>query len=397
MSRLNPDKLTVEFKNGVTSTVPIIPRRYTLTHSDITADLFLAIGPDFDYDNITNERDDVLGEWFFTEEGIRYYVYLHVSGPNGGDKDELRSEIFHRELPLALESIRFGDRKFFNTHPELDSSPIVVYFLYINPKDNKAEYWGTFADYDITRSNNSVKAHTLINNHVLIDEKMGDVNGDGIPDKVSLYGDTMQNSDFISNIIIDVKYGQSETGADIITEVSGYRPTIFLGDFTKDGTDDILFHFVTKDWKFAAGINTFGKYPFFGVFDSDRYNGKYQYLAEFIDFYKVSIGNVAENLLFYLDISHKGYDYLSSYYDEKGELMMPVSAKVSGLEALIPVIGSEQDNYYDLLAIQRVIGNNKDDTLGYIVNWLSFQGKEFESLQMQVAAPGTDFINLMNR
>ncbi len=40
MSKLNTDKLSVEFRNGVTSTEPILGRRYTLTHSDITAELF---------------------------------------------------------------------------------------------------------------------------------------------------------------------------------------------------------------------------------------------------------------------------------------------------------------------------------------------------------------------
>ena len=44
MSKLNPEKLSVEFRDGVTNTEPILGRRYTLTHSDITAELFLTIG-----------------------------------------------------------------------------------------------------------------------------------------------------------------------------------------------------------------------------------------------------------------------------------------------------------------------------------------------------------------
>jgi len=46
MSKLNLEKLSVGFREGVTSTSPIVPRRYTLTHSDITAiaELFLTIG-----------------------------------------------------------------------------------------------------------------------------------------------------------------------------------------------------------------------------------------------------------------------------------------------------------------------------------------------------------------
>ena len=63
MSKLNPEKLSVEFKDGVTSTEPILGRRYTLTHSDITAELFLTIGLTYAYDKIDAMRDEVLGEW----------------------------------------------------------------------------------------------------------------------------------------------------------------------------------------------------------------------------------------------------------------------------------------------------------------------------------------------
>lgn len=64
MSDFNPDKLSVEFRKGVTTTEPIIPRCYTLTHSDITAELFLTIGLTYAYDKIDNNmRDEVLGQW----------------------------------------------------------------------------------------------------------------------------------------------------------------------------------------------------------------------------------------------------------------------------------------------------------------------------------------------
>jgi hypothetical protein len=54
-------------------------------------------------------------------------------------------------LPLALEAIRYGDNEFFNAHPGLDKSPIIVFFMSTNPQYNKVENWGTFSDYDISR------------------------------------------------------------------------------------------------------------------------------------------------------------------------------------------------------------------------------------------------------
>lgn len=150
MSRLNPEKLTVEYREGVTETEPIIPRRYTLTHSDITAELFLTIAPEFAFDEVTAMRDEVLGEWLMIRETIGYYVYLYVDGQQGRKMAGIRDYIFRRELPLALEAIRYGDRKFFEANPDLKQSRIIVYFVSSYPEYNKVESWGTFADYEFS-------------------------------------------------------------------------------------------------------------------------------------------------------------------------------------------------------------------------------------------------------
>jgi hypothetical protein len=151
MSRLDPEKLSVEFREGVTETAPIIPRRYTLTHSDITAELFLTIGLYYAFDKVNEMRDEVMGEWFVVENDLRYFVYLHVDGEQGEVVSGFRNAIFRRELPLALEAIKYGDRLFFDTHPELNQAPIIVYFMSAYPQYNKAEYWGTFSDYELIR------------------------------------------------------------------------------------------------------------------------------------------------------------------------------------------------------------------------------------------------------
>jgi hypothetical protein len=147
MSKLNPEKLSVEFRQGVTSTEPIIPRRYTLTHSDITAELFLTIGLNYAYDKINVMRDEVLGEWVKVKNQYFYYVYLYVDGQFGPAAAAIRNRIFIRELPLALEAIRYGDNIFFNVHPELNHVPIIVYFMSTIPELNRIENWGTFSEY----------------------------------------------------------------------------------------------------------------------------------------------------------------------------------------------------------------------------------------------------------
>lgn len=157
MSRLNPEKLSVEFREGVTTTEPIIPRRYTLTHSDITAELFLTIGLSYAYDKTNSMRDEVLGEWINVGEKYFFSVYLYVDG----QLTAIRDSVFRRELPLALEAIRYGDKEFFSVHSEFDNFPIMVYFMSTNPQYNKIENWGTFSDYNITSSYGISKANSF--------------------------------------------------------------------------------------------------------------------------------------------------------------------------------------------------------------------------------------------
>lgn len=145
LSKFIPEKLSVEYMGGVTGTGPVIPRRYTLTHSDLTGDLFLTIGIHYAWDKINPMRDEVLAEWK-TNGGYLYYcVYLHVDqGEYNQNEAAKRNEIFRRELPLALTAIRYGDRFLFDAYPYLDQASIIINFMSIYPQFAKQENWGTF-------------------------------------------------------------------------------------------------------------------------------------------------------------------------------------------------------------------------------------------------------------
>lgn len=151
MSTFNPERLTVEYRNGVTALEPIIARKHTLTHSDFTGELLLAIGTQFAWDTVNTElRDEVIGEWKFNQHYFYYNLYLLI------DKEEhdfntgiRRDEIFRRELPLALTAIRYGDRFLFDQYPKLDYIQIIVTFMSKYPQLVKQENWGTFSNYSI--------------------------------------------------------------------------------------------------------------------------------------------------------------------------------------------------------------------------------------------------------
>jgi len=126
---------------------PVIGRKYTLTHSDITAELFLTVGLQFAYDKFNSMRDEVLAEWKYYNGNPFLYAYVYVDGQFGPAVSAVRNAIFRRELPLALEAVRWGDRTFFIAHPELDNAPIWIHFDSTNPEYNRFEYWGTPNDY----------------------------------------------------------------------------------------------------------------------------------------------------------------------------------------------------------------------------------------------------------
>lgn len=145
MSNFNPEKLFVAYTSGVTATEPVIPRCYTLTHSDFTGELFLTIGIHYAWENINPKRDEVLGEWKQHGSSLYYYVYIYIDqGEYNVNVSAQRNKIFRRELPLALTAIRYGDRFLFDAYPNLDQSLIIINFMSAYPQFAKQESWGTF-------------------------------------------------------------------------------------------------------------------------------------------------------------------------------------------------------------------------------------------------------------
>lgn len=145
MSNFNPGRLFVSYANGVTATGPIFPRCYTLTHSDVTGELFLTIGLHYVRGNINSNRDEVLGTWKQSGKFLYYYVYIYL---DQGEYDlnviAKRNEVFRRELPLALTAIRYGDRFLFDAYPNLDQASIIINFISAYPQFARQENWGIF-------------------------------------------------------------------------------------------------------------------------------------------------------------------------------------------------------------------------------------------------------------
>lgn len=147
----NPDNLFVEFRDGATRFEPVFNRKYTLTHSDLTAELFLTIGLEYAYDKVGLLRDEVISEWRGADEYPFLFVYVYINGKMNPIDTAKRDEIFRRELPLALQAIYYGDRVLLETYPDLKDAPIWIYFDSQNPQYKRLENWGVLEDYKVNK------------------------------------------------------------------------------------------------------------------------------------------------------------------------------------------------------------------------------------------------------
>jgi hypothetical protein len=153
MSTLNPNKLNVKFID-VEEGIFKIPRRYTLTHSDRTGDLFLTIAKDYDEKQISDwytkfMRDEVLGEWNTKGEKRELHLYFHISGGFVFGWAKLRDRIIRSHLKLVFQSIRFGEENLIRNNQNLDYSMIFAHFNSKRKKFNTIEQFGQLKDYKI--------------------------------------------------------------------------------------------------------------------------------------------------------------------------------------------------------------------------------------------------------
>ncbi|MFX1508248.1 MAG: staygreen family protein [Promethearchaeota archaeon] len=150
MGRLNPEKLHVTISPPTTVDSPIVPRCYTLTHSDRTGNLFLTIAHEFNKKQLKGwqtriMRDEVLAEWLKTDGIYSLHVYCQISRGIGTLK--FRDRIFRKELPLVLEAFRYGDQELFHANSFLDQADIWIHFQSKKKEFNKVEKWSSPQNY----------------------------------------------------------------------------------------------------------------------------------------------------------------------------------------------------------------------------------------------------------
>src|SRR5690625_1863474 len=224
----------------------------------------------------------------------------------------------------------------------------------------------------------------------------GDVNGDGTIDHVFLTADKSldPSSPYVEGIMLNIQDGATNTVYSLSLDENGnagYGPTLFLGDFTRDGIMDIL---ITID-SGGSGAFTFNYvYSFVNnqakkLFDFDQYNQQNQYSVIFLDQYLVRVHSFATNQSFLIAISDRSADYLAQIYHEDGTLIEPVEGMADGVSGFYPV-DMDRDGVYEIQAYQKISGLYHADSFGYVINTLQWDGQKFAIWQQWLAIYGNN-------
>ncbi len=147
MRELNPRKVFVQYRDSMKPYEPVLDRKYTITHSDITAELFVTISENYADDQITKMRDEVTIAWtqYNNEPVLTGSVLIDGEGVTGNAM--VRNNIFYNEMPTALQALREADRFLFEAEPELDNTHVFIYFISNDPELNKVYDFGMIGFY----------------------------------------------------------------------------------------------------------------------------------------------------------------------------------------------------------------------------------------------------------
>jgi len=219
--------------------------------------------------------------------------------------------------------------------------------------------------------------------------KYGDVTGDRVDDTVFLTATKSEDSPFLKNITLHIRNGRTNQIQTFqLTENAGYDPTLWLGDFTGNGVNDILIQIQSGG---SGGIiyayifaNQNGMKQ---IFDSIKFNEQHQYKVEYANYFKANVISENPHKRYTLDLTYKGQEYLNEIYNLNGTLKQPIEGWVDPVSGIYPIQIAQNGRYY-LLTNQLIAGRYHADGLGYVENLLLYNGNEFNVVRQTVCIYG---------
>jgi hypothetical protein len=209
----------------------------------------------------------------------------------------------------------------------------------------------------------------------MLDRKMGDVNGDRIPDTVYLTGE-MGETPFYENIKVIVQDGRTMQRYTIPLH-SNYSmstsPWLFLGNFSNYDADDIMVNLPTPGsgaltyYYVISFLNNNANY----VLIPEQFSvlgDRLEFEVKYMDNYKVLVRSKKLNQSYILDISDRKEVYEGTLYGKDGKLIAPREGFVITQPHLYP-IKFDGNLPYKLEAQMDIAGTSRADQLGSIITY----------------------------
>ena len=130
MKKLDARKLYTQYRGIIKPCEPVISRKYTITHSDSTVELFVFIAENYAEYQINKMRYEVRIAWQQTEKGLALIGLVLIDARGVIGNSHIRNQIFYKEIFTVLQAIRHADRFLFDKEQNLDNTPI--YIIYLN-------------------------------------------------------------------------------------------------------------------------------------------------------------------------------------------------------------------------------------------------------------------------
>lgn len=147
MRELNPEKVFVQYRDIMKPYEPVMGRKYTITHSDITAELFVFVAENYAEDQITRMHDEVKIDWEENNKELALIGSVIVDGKDVMGNAYIRNKIFYNEMPTALQALRQADRFLFDQNPDFDNTRVFIHFISENPAYDKIYNFGVIGNY----------------------------------------------------------------------------------------------------------------------------------------------------------------------------------------------------------------------------------------------------------
>jgi hypothetical protein len=144
-NRLNPLLCPITYESSKIITELCLPRKYTNTHNDLTREIYISIGHEYNSKLLLadTEKARVIGKWVKNYNKYQIHLQVLVSEKNTPESvAKIRNDIFCAELAPVLEGFALAETGLLKSNPKLGKTKIYVHFKSFYKKYERIEYWG---------------------------------------------------------------------------------------------------------------------------------------------------------------------------------------------------------------------------------------------------------------